>query len=329
MKTCPESRMAWALAGLTAALLAGVPAQAQSTPPGPIAVFGNRTTIELAPVLLAAERHYPGGTSVKMGGVNNLTGDPGAPGYSSDGRADVATNAETQLLRFSVKNPNLRIVMTVTEGLYRIVARKSAGIATIADLKGKRIATIPPTSSGYFTERMLRTAGLTIADVTPVAMALPDMPKALAEGKVDAVSIWEPEVENAARAIGADAIEFSGKGVYRELFNLNTTAEALADPARRARIVALVRGIVKAAAELRKDPAHAMALVSAASGYAPDVVARSWAHHGYIAAMPADLLDVMVDEEKWLAAQDKRPPRGRAELAKLIDTSVLAEAMKD
>jgi NitT/TauT family transport system substrate-binding protein len=327
-RTMLAGRAATVLA-VTLAIAAAAPSAARDKSPGPIAVYGNRTTIELAPVLLAAELHYPGTATVKMGGVNNLTGDPGAPGYASEGKADVATNAETQLLRFSVKNPNLRIVMTVTEGLYRIVARRSAGIATIADLKGKRIATIPPTSSGYFTELMLRKAGLTIADVTPVAMALPDMPKALAEGRVDAISIWEPEVENGAQLIGDDAIEFSGKGVYRELFNLNTTAEALADPVRRAKIVAFVRAIRKAAAELRKDPAQAQALVAQASGYAPDVVAHSWPHHAYIADMPADMLDVLVDEEEWLAAQDKRPARPRAELAMLIDHSVLAEAMRD
>jgi len=308
------------------AMLAGAPARAADEGAAPLAVYGNRTTIELAPVLLAAERT---GAVVRMGGVNNLTGDPGAPGYSSDGLADVATNAETQALRYSVKNPNLRIVMTVTEGLYRIVARRSAGIATLADLKGKRIATVPPTSAGYFTERMLATAGLGFADITAVPMALPDMPGALAAGRVDAVAIWEPEAENAARAIGADAIEFSGKGIYRELFNLNTTAEALADPAQRTRIVAFVRAIVTAAADLQRDPAPAIALVSAASGYTPEVVERSWAHHAYIAALPDDLLDVMEVEEQWLAAQDKRPARTRAELAPLIDASVLAEALRD
>ncbi len=309
------------------ALLAAGSAQAQDKPASaPIAVYGNRTTIELAPVLLAAERM---GTSVKMGGVNNLVGEPGAPGYSSDGLADVATNAETQALRFSVKNPNLRIVMTVTEGLYRMVARKSAGIATVADLKGKRIATIPPTSSGYFVSLLLAKAGLTYADITPVTVALPEMPGQLKAGKVDAVAIWEPEVENAALAIGNDAIEFSGKGIYRELFNLNTTAEALADPVRRKKIVAFVRAIVRAAADLRKEPAHARQLVAAASGYSSEVVDRSWKHHAYIAALPGDMLDVLVAEEIWLAGQEKRTPRGRAELAKLIDSSVLAEALKD
>ena len=325
MGNCRRAVMAGAL--ILTPLLSASGAQAQTKASAPIAVYGNRTTIELAPVLLAAERS---GATVKMGGVNNLTGDPGAPGYTSDGLADVATNAETQALRASVKNPNIRIVMTVTEGLYRMVARKSAGIATLADLKGKRIATIPPTSSGYFVSLLLAKAGLSYADVTPVAVTpLSDMTRQLKEEKVDAVSIWEPEVENAALALGSDAIEFGGKGIYRELFNLNTTSEALADPARRAKIVAFVRAIVKAAGDLRKDPRHAKELVVQASGYSPEVVEHSWKHHAYIAAMPADMLDVMVAEESWLATQDKRPARSRAELAKLIDVSVLAEAQKD
>ncbi|HEY1125458.1 MAG TPA: ABC transporter substrate-binding protein [Sphingobium sp.] len=314
------------IGGLLLLALLGASASHGQDKPAPIAVYGNRTTIELAPVLLAAERS---GTTVRMGGVNNLTGDPGAPGYTSDGLADVATNAETQALRASVKNPNIRIVMTVTEGLYRMVARKSAGINTIADLKGKRIATIPPTSSGYFVSLLLSKAGLGYADITPVAVTpISDMTKQLKDRKVDAVSIWEPEVENAALVLGPDAVEFSGKGIYRELFNLNTTAEALADPGRRAKIVAFVREIVKAAADLRKDPRRAKALVVQASGYSAEVVERSWKHHAYIAAMPSDMLDVLVEEEKWLAAQDKRTPRNRAELAKLIDVTVLAEALK-
>ena len=82
-----------------------------------------------------------------MGGIPNLVGEAGAQGFAQPGVADVATNAETQLLRFSVRHPDLRIIFNVTEGLYRIVARRSAGIASIADLKGKRVATIEQTSA--------------------------------------------------------------------------------------------------------------------------------------------------------------------------------------
>jgi NitT/TauT family transport system substrate-binding protein len=319
----------WRSLVLGVAALSGLSARAaEPVRLPPIAVYGNITTFEIAPVLLAADRLYPGEAKVSMGSLANLVGAAGVPGYQSAGIADVATNAETQALRYSVDHPNLRIIMTVSEGLYRIVARKSAGIATLADLRGKRIGTVPGTSSGYFLHRMLASAGLSEADVVVVpVMPLGDMPKALAEGRVDALTIWEPEIEKAARAIGTDAIEFGGAGVYRELFNLNTTAEALADPARRARIVAFVRSIIAASAMINADPSTAWSLVEKASGYPHDVVAASWRHQSYPANLAPDLLDVMATEEAFLAAQAKRPARARAQLAGLIDASILEEAM--
>jgi NitT/TauT family transport system substrate-binding protein len=291
----------------------------------PLAVHGNVGVFEIAPVLLAAETTSE--ASVKMGGIPNLLDEPPIPGFGSPGHADLATHAETQLLRYSVKHPELRVILTVSEGLYSIVARRSAGIATLADLRGKRIATIPPTSAGYFLGRMLRSVGLTEADVTLVPFtSLPDMPRALAEGRADAIAIWEPMSADGAAALGADAISFSGKGIYREVFGLNTTAANLADPAKRARIVAFVRGVIAASKNLRADPTEAQALVVRYGGWTPEQVKRGWHGQAYPATLVPDLLDVLVEEEKWLAAQDKRIPRGRDELAKLIDASVLAEA---
>jgi NitT/TauT family transport system substrate-binding protein len=159
-------------------------------------------------------------------------------------------------------------------------------------------------------------------------MPLSDMPKTLADGKVDAITIWEPEVEKAAQAIGADAIEFSGKGIYRELFNLNTTAEALADPGQRAKIVGFVRSIIQASGMINADPSIVWPLVVKGSGYPSDVVARSWKHQSYPANIAPDLLDVMVIEEEFLAAQAKRPARTRAQLAPLVDSSIIEEAMR-
>jgi NitT/TauT family transport system substrate-binding protein len=293
----------------------------------PLAIYGNKQTFEIAPVLVAAEEMQLG-APVRMGGIPNLVGEPGAAGFSDPGEADLATNAETQLLRASVKHPELRIVLGVSEGLYRVVARRSAGIATLADLKGKRVASIAPTSAGYFLDRMLRRAGLSLGDVQVVPIVpLSGMTEALRKGEVDAVAIWEPEAARSARLLGDDLVEFSGEGTYRELFNLNTTAARLAAPETRARIVRFVRRVMDATAALNADPAHAQALVAAAGHFDPGDVAAGWPHHRFTATIPADLLDVMTEEEQWLASRDKRPARGREELARLIDTGVYEEAL--
>jgi NitT/TauT family transport system substrate-binding protein len=304
----------WLLAAGLAMLAAGA-AQA-----APLKVYGNTTTLELAPVLLAARTLGPDVVTVTSGGIPDL--------YKLGG-ADAATNAETQALRVSVDHPDLRIIFTVAEGRYRIVARRSAGIAAVKDLKGRKIATFPNTSSAYYLHLMLAREGLSEADVTIVPVfPLSHLAAALKSGEVDAVTIWEPEIQNASDAIGADAVEFQDLAVYRELFNLNATASTLADPAMRARIVAFVRQLVKSSAQIRRDPKVAWPLVSAATGYDPQLLARVWRHEAFAGTLASDLLDVLEQEEPWVARERNRTPRTRAELAELIDPSVLAEALK-
>ena len=291
-------------------------------------VYGNLQTIELAPVLYAANEFNVDRVEVKMGGIPNLVGEAGAQGFASPGVADLATNAETQLLRYSVRHPDLRIIFNVTEGLYRIVARKSAGINSIADLKGKRVATIEQTSAGYFLHRMLATAGLAFDDITAVSMVpLSDMTKALANREVDAVAIWEPEGVNSEQVLGDDAIVFEGDGVYAELFNLNTTAGALADPEKRAMIVRFVRSIIDATAELHTFPDRAQQASVEAGGFSLEDVRESWEHHRFNAKPLPQTLDVLVLQEEWLAKRENRTPRTREQLAMLIDTSVYQEAL--
>jgi sulfonate transport system substrate-binding protein len=303
------------IALLTVALTAGVAVRAHAQQ---LRVFGNTTTIELAPVLLAAKDLS---INVKNGGIPDL--------FDEDA-ADLATNAETQALRQSVEHPDLRIIFTVSEGFYRVVARRSAGIQAIADLRGKRIATAPNTSSAYYLFKTLALAGLTMDDVTIVPVApLSLMPAALANREVDALTIWEPEIERAAAAVGDDAIEFQDRRVYRELFNLNTTAANLADPAKRRAIVAFVRALIRASAQVRERPQDAWPLVAASTGYDPALIEKVWHHEGYPGTLVADLLDVMVAEDVFVAKERNRTPRTRAELAKLIDDSVLRDALRD
>jgi sulfonate transport system substrate-binding protein len=308
-------------------------ASAQEQAPA-LRLHGFLETLEIAPVLLAADRHYPAGILLKRGGIQNLYGTV-SPAYGDAGTADVATNAETQLLRYSVAHPELRAIMTVTEGRYRIVARRSAGILQLRDLRGKRVGTLANTSAAYFLERMLGSVGLVPSDVVTVGnIDLPELSTALVDGRIDALAMWSPEAEEAEMALGKDAVAFGGEGIYREIFNLNTTAQALADPARRAAIKDLLRALITARAAMLRDarPAQSLVLQRMAAyppAYSPALVAASWSHHQYVAGKVPDLLDVMVEEEKWLARAESRTPRPREALARLIDYSLLDEILAE
>jgi sulfonate transport system substrate-binding protein len=92
--------------------------------------------------------------------------------------------------------------------------------------------------------------------------------------------------------------------------------------------VAFVRALLDATERLKTRPADHFPVISRRVMQTMDWVARSWPHHAFPMAMPADLLDVMTEEERWVARNQNREPRTRDTLAAFIDMSVLAEARR-
>jgi ABC-type nitrate/sulfonate/bicarbonate transport system substrate-binding protein len=250
----------------------------------------------------------------------------------SAGQSHVATNSETQALRASLDHPDLRFIFTVAECPYRIVARRSAGIASLRDLRGKRVGTQLHSSAAYFLDRMMRTVDLTAEDVISIpfmaktSAPLTALPDALRSGEIDAVALWEPQVQRAKLAIGDDAIEFRDPAVYTEKFNLCTTEGNLANVDLRRRIVEFVRALVTATQRLKERPEVGWRLVAHAAGLDIETVRSAWPYLHYPGTLASDLLDVFERQEGWIAAIERRAPRRREALARLIDGSVAAGA---
>src|SRR5262245_7983195 len=176
--------------------------------------------LEAAPIHIADQS--PAGASFRVidGGVRTVA----LKGAHAGG------NATTQMLRVLGDNPNVRLLFTLVDGNYRIVAKRSAGINRLADLKGKRIVVPRNTSANYSLVAMLRAVGLQESEVTLVTAPATAMAAAMVKGEADAISMWEPESENAVRAIGKDAIIFQDNKVYRELYSVYSTTDVIKDP---------------------------------------------------------------------------------------------------
>jgi len=292
-------------------------------PLAPITVSGSYW-IELSPVIVAANSFYPQQIPVGEGGITRIT--------SRD--ADMATNAETQLLRETIVNPDLRIIATVTESFYRLVARKSAGIETLADLKGKRVMLPRNTSANYYLVAMLRTVGLTEADVELVplppdegdVLGMSKMSDALLAGEVDAISIWEPEPEDAIHQLGDDAIVFQDKSVYREVFNLHARASDLANAEKRRSIVTFLQALIQATDAVKSNAQAYWPHVSDVTGFTVEEIGMGWPEMEFPVRIIPDMLDVLEEEEPWIAGLQNREPRSREELAVFIDPTPLEEA---
>ena len=292
----------------------------------PLRITSDTASIEYTPALIAAQDFYPGTATVATGGIPALLMNPDV---------DLGTNAETQTLRQSVMYPNIRIIFTVTETFYRIIASKKAGIAQLSDLKGKRVGTVLNTSAAYYVNKTVRLAGLLDTDVMVVSggtcMRTPcganTLPGMLASGSVAAVTLWEPTARLAAHAIGEDAIEFQDRKVYREIVNLHTTSEKLADPDKRRAIVGFVRALMKAQELYRTHPEQVWPRIASAINIEQAILEEVWEDEQFLGTLVPDILDVLVEEDEWVAKQQNRMARTREELSKLVDDSIMKEAM--
>ncbi len=285
-------------------------------PNDPFTVAVNTTTIEGGPVYVADQGPDGTGFRVINGGVRNL----------ANNSAHAATNAETQMLLASTTFPDVRMLLTVAEGHYRVIARRSAGIKSLADLRGKKITTVRNTSAHYSLVKLLASAGVRESQVTFVDVERTDMAAAVARRDADAISMWEPEAQNALDALGSDGIVFQDSKLYRELFSLYTTTGVLKDPKRHRELVAFVRALLVATDRVRRNPEDVIPLIAKTIGQTESKVRGTWQHHMFPAALPAEMLDVLVEEEAWIAQSQQRAPRTRQQLAAFIDTSVLREA---
>jgi sulfonate transport system substrate-binding protein len=282
----------------------------------------NATTIESFPVFIAAES-FAGGS--RDGEVQLVPAPNGRAAMAQlvGGTVDAATGSETQSLLNSVADPRIRIVLTLSECRYRIVARRSAGIRRVSDLRGKKVAVTINTSSQYYLAGMLRRANIGESDVDIVPLEGQEMTAALNNGTVDAVSIWEPHAQNSLEAVGKDAIVFEDPSVYTERFNLNTRTDVLSDPTRRLALSRFVQRVIEASARLRARPASLIPSLAPRIGLSERTVTAVWRQFGFPASLPNALAADLEPVETWLAATQKRQARSRQQLTSLIDKSVL------
>ncbi|MDY0882937.1 TAXI family TRAP transporter solute-binding subunit [Dongia soli] len=89
-------------------------------------------------------------------------------------------------------DPDLRAIATVGDVALQVIVPAASPIKTLADLKGKRVATNPAESDGAISiSQIFTTLGLTSRRVKLLPMELSEAASQLAAGKVDAIAIVE------------------------------------------------------------------------------------------------------------------------------------------
>lgn len=187
------SAMAMAMA-MAMAIAMVVPAAAQEA--GPVRI-GWVYAMANAPVLIAEERGLFAEQGVEAV-LESFTSGPLIRKGLTEGTLDLAYIGVPPIVHWSAKGADLAIVAKVNYGQASLLARRDAGIRTVADLAGRRLAGVRERSGmdvllrGYVLGEVggLAPADLALIETLPVG----EMGAALEAGTYDAAFMWEPFV---------------------------------------------------------------------------------------------------------------------------------------
>ncbi|MEO7717986.1 MAG: ABC transporter substrate-binding protein [Capsulimonas sp.] len=86
-----------------------------------------------------------------------------------------------------------------------------AGITSIKDLKGKKVATELGTVEQFLLDQALAANGMTEKDIQYVNIKVQDCPAAMLSGKIDACAVWEPNKSQLLKSFPGSTVIFDSK----------------------------------------------------------------------------------------------------------------------
>lgn len=137
------------------------------------------------------------------------------------GEAEISTVADMPVVFNSFKRQDFCVFATFTTSytFVSLLTRGDTGIKKGIDLKGKRIGTNKGTSSHFYLGVFLADNQISISDVEMIQYKTVDLPDALKNGEVDAISVWQPHTYKTEQLLQDNVKKLQSLEIYRTTFD--------------------------------------------------------------------------------------------------------------
>jgi ABC-type nitrate/sulfonate/bicarbonate transport system substrate-binding protein len=224
-----------------------------------------------------------------------------------EGKADMATVAETPFVLSVLNGKKIVIVAGIfSSGVNNgIVALRPRGITKAADLKGKRIAVTPGTTSEFFLHSFLAGAGIGRQQVVEVATDPDRMPDAVLSGRVDAASTWNPMLKSIGRGLGRRGEIFFDRNLYTQTFLLSAGAQYVEN--NREAVRRVLRALLKAEAFAAEHASEAQRALAVELPMDLGLLRECWSESRFRVSLDQSLLIALEDETRWAIGNGLSP----------------------
>lgn len=229
----------------------------------------------------------------------------------TSGQADLAIVGDTPAALAALRGEKIGIVASVfsSRKAMALLARRGRGIATGADLAGKTIGTVRGTNAHYFLDALLLANGVSLASVDIAELEADGLTEALRSGRVDAVTLWQPDLARLQAELGAAAHTIYGDDIFVYRFLLVGRPQYLRD--NLAAVTRVVAGLADATDFIHNQPRRAAELIGKPLGVETAVLAGAFDVTDYNLTLDQSLLLTLSDQARW-AGRNHLVPQGGA-----------------
>lgn len=215
------------------------------------------------------------------------------------GEVDISTVADMPVVFNGFVRKDFCIFATFTSSYHfvKVIARKDKGIKTGADLKGKRMGANRGTSSHFFLGVFLVHNHLSISDVEMVHIKTVDLPTALKDGEVDAISVWQPYTQKAKQLLMDNAIELPSSEIYRTTFNFAVMKSFIREHPET--IKRFLRALDKAAAFIQNNREESQDIIAESFNVDKEFVRVLWDDYVFGIFLDQSLLITWDEIARW------------------------------
>lgn len=215
------------------------------------------------------------------------------------GELDVAVATVYPVVLSSFSTDALRIFGSVSTSRNNnvIVARSDRGIATLADLEGRKVGSLAGGNPEFVLGLMLLEGGVPAERVDIVKGELPAMLERFASGELDALACFGQWVDRAQAAQPGKTVVFIDEDIVRTTSVLVAGKEALErDAAVYGR---LLRALIRAELWVRKHPAEAFDLTVKSLAIDPEQNRPLWHPDVYGVRLDQSVIRDMENMARW------------------------------
>ncbi|NPV56048.1 MAG: ABC transporter substrate-binding protein [Anaerolineae bacterium] len=273
---------------LAALLLAGC---APAAPEKVQVRIGTQPWIGYGPWFIAVEKGYFDQYNLAVELINFNTDQDVNAAFASGNMeaANLATHTATKLYTAGVE---LRIALLEDASYEADAILAGSGIASIADLKGKKVAYEEGATSDLLLNYALAQNGMSIADIVPVPLPASDAGLVLAAGEVDAAVTYEPYITEVLKQDSSLSL------LYTAAENPGLISDVLVVP------LAFAQSNPQAVRDMLKVWDEALAFYKSNPDEAKAIIARN------VGAEPADLATAFDGVEFYDLAANKEQLTG-------------------